>query len=141
MRLQKIFCNAATYANVGYNERLIAGVLFLCRFDRICTPGCGSLRQIEMRIDSVKAICGESVDMPIYEYRCDECGSQKEHLQKMSDAPVASCPSCGSAKYSKLLSAAGFQLKGSGWYATDFKNSCPAVSSGGHSCDGACGCT
>lgn len=63
--------------------------------------------------------------MPIYEYRCDSCGHQKEHLQKMSDAPLTVCPSCGSESYSKLLSAAGFQLKGNGWYATDFKNSQP----------------
>lgn len=59
--------------------------------------------------------------MPIYEYRCQSCGFQKEHLQKMSDAPLSSCPSCGAEGYTKLLSAAGFQLKGSGWYATDFK--------------------
>ncbi|MDQ8022131.1 MAG: zinc ribbon domain-containing protein [Moraxellaceae bacterium] len=59
--------------------------------------------------------------MPIYEYRCGDCGHQKEHLQKFSDAPVAACPACGSDTYQKLLSAAGFQLKGSGWYATDFK--------------------
>lgn len=59
--------------------------------------------------------------MPIYEYRCDSCGFQKEHLQKMSDAPLATCPSCGRESYAKLLSAAGFQLKGNGWYATDFK--------------------
>ncbi|ENO89757.1 FmdB family zinc ribbon protein [Thauera linaloolentis] len=59
--------------------------------------------------------------MPIYEYRCPSCGFQKEHLQKMSDAPLSTCPSCGSTGYAKLLSAAGFQLKGSGWYATDFK--------------------
>ena len=59
--------------------------------------------------------------MPIYEYRCDSCGSQKEHLQKMSDPQLTICPACGQESYSKLLSAAGFQLKGSGWYATDFK--------------------
>lgn len=59
--------------------------------------------------------------MPIYEYRCPSCGFQKEHLQKMSDAPLATCPSCGADGYTKLLSAAGFQLKGSGWYQTDFK--------------------
>lgn len=59
--------------------------------------------------------------MPIYEYRCDACGSQKEHLQKMSDPQLTTCPSCGQESYNKLLSAAGFQLKGSGWYATDFK--------------------
>lgn len=66
--------------------------------------------------------------MPIYEYRCDACGSQKEHLQKMSDPQLTTCPACGQESYNKLLSAAGFQLKGSGWYATDFKGgSKPAV--------------
>ena len=60
--------------------------------------------------------------MPIYEYRCDACGFQKEHLQKMSEPQLTTCPECGKESYSKLLSAAGFQLKGSGWYATDFKN-------------------
>ena len=59
--------------------------------------------------------------MPIYEYRCEACGFQKEHLQKLSDAPLTDCPECGKVSYAKLLSAAGFQLKGSGWYATDFK--------------------
>jgi putative FmdB family regulatory protein len=59
--------------------------------------------------------------MPIYEYRCDACGFQKEHLQKMSDPVLTLCPECGQDSYHKLLSAAGFQLKGSGWYATDFK--------------------
>lgn len=59
--------------------------------------------------------------MPIYEYRCDDCGLEKEFLQKMSDAPIATCPACGASNFKKLLSAAGFQLKGSGWYQTDFK--------------------
>jgi len=59
--------------------------------------------------------------MPIYEYRCDVCGHQEEFLQKVSEPPIAKCPSCGRKKFRKLLSAAGFQLKGSGWYATDFK--------------------
>ncbi|OFZ69210.1 MAG: FmdB family transcriptional regulator [Betaproteobacteria bacterium RBG_16_58_11] len=59
--------------------------------------------------------------MPIYEYRCDACGFQKEFLQKMSAAPHTTCPECGKETFSKMLSAAGFQLKGSGWYATDFK--------------------
>ena len=60
--------------------------------------------------------------MPIYEYRCDSCGHQKEHLQKLSDPQLTTCPACGQESYSKQLSAAGFQLKGSGWYATDFKS-------------------
>ena len=59
--------------------------------------------------------------MPIYEYRCDSCGYQKEHLRKMSDPQLTTCPECGKASYNKMLSAAGFQLKGNGWYATDFK--------------------
>jgi putative FmdB family regulatory protein len=61
--------------------------------------------------------------MPIYEYRCSTCGFQKEYLQKVSDPILTRCPECGKETFSKLLSAAGFQLKGSGWYATDFKNS------------------
>ena len=61
--------------------------------------------------------------MPIYEYRCGDCGHQAEHLQKVSEKPLAKCPACGKKAYKKLLSAAGFQLKGSGWYATDFKSS------------------
>lgn len=59
--------------------------------------------------------------MPIYEYRCDSCGFQKEFLQKLNDPPHVSCPTCGQDGLKKLLSAAGFQLKGSGWYATDFR--------------------
>ena len=66
--------------------------------------------------------------MPIYEYRCTECGFQDEYLQKVSEPPLTQCPSCGRPTFSKLLSAAGFQLKGSGWYATDFKNSGSAPS-------------
>ena len=61
--------------------------------------------------------------MPIYEYRCSSCGHEFEALQKFSDAPLSSCPSCKAVALVKLLSAAGFQLKGSGWYATDFKGS------------------
>jgi putative FmdB family regulatory protein len=60
--------------------------------------------------------------MPIYEYRCRACGFEKEYLQKLADAPIEVCESCGQATMSKLVSAAGFQLKGSGWYVTDFKN-------------------
>jgi putative FmdB family regulatory protein len=60
--------------------------------------------------------------MPIYEYRCNACGFEKEYLQRLSDAPIVTCEACGQATMSKLISAAGFQLKGSGWYVTDFKN-------------------
>ena len=59
--------------------------------------------------------------MPIYEYRCTSCGHELEALQKFSDAPLADCPACNTDSLTKLVSAAGFQLKGSGWYATDFK--------------------
>ncbi|MDX9716967.1 FmdB family zinc ribbon protein [Thauera sp. WH-2] len=83
--------------------------------------------------------------MPIYEYRCPSCGFQKDHLQKMSDAPLSTCPSCGAEGYAKLLSAAGFQLKGSGWYATDFKGGsapapAPAESTSSGGCGGGCAC-
>ncbi|WP_066739521.1 FmdB family zinc ribbon protein [Cupriavidus sp. D384] len=60
--------------------------------------------------------------MPIYAYRCDACGHGRDVLQKMSDAPLTDCPSCGTAgTFKKQLTAAGFQLKGSGWYVTDFR--------------------
>ena len=59
--------------------------------------------------------------MPIYAYKCDSCGHAKDVLQKMSDDPLTKCPSCGGPTFNKQLTAAGFQLKGSGWYATDFK--------------------
>lgn len=69
--------------------------------------------------------------MPIYEYRCAKCGFQDEYLQKVSEPPLKVCPSCGKAKFEKLLSAPGFHLKGSGWYATDFKGgSKPAAAKG-----------
>src|SRR5258708_8748641 len=60
--------------------------------------------------------------MPIYEYRCSSCGFQKEYLRKLSDPVLTVCPECGKQTFCKMLSAAGVQLKGSGWYATDFKN-------------------
>lgn len=59
--------------------------------------------------------------MPIYAYRCSACGHAKDVLQKLSDAPLSTCPACGAETFSKQITAAGFQLKGSGWYATDFK--------------------
>jgi len=59
--------------------------------------------------------------MPIYAYQCASCGHAKDVLQKISDAPLTHCPACGADAFRKQLTAAGFQLKGSGWYATDFK--------------------
>ena len=61
--------------------------------------------------------------MPIYAYKCDSCGFAKDVLQKLSDAPLVDCPSCAQAAFKKQVTAAGFQLKGAGWYATDFKGS------------------
>jgi putative FmdB family regulatory protein len=63
---------------------------------------------------------GDSV-MPIYAYRCSSCGHAKDVLQKISDPLLTVCPSCGAATFQKQLTAAGFQLKGSGWYVTDFR--------------------
>jgi putative FmdB family regulatory protein len=61
--------------------------------------------------------------MPIYEYRCTDCGHRLEALQRLADAPLLVCPACGKECLTKLMSAVGFHLKGSGWYATDFKHS------------------
>jgi putative FmdB family regulatory protein len=63
--------------------------------------------------------CG--VKMPIYAYRCDECGFAKDVLQKISDPQLTVCPTCGKSAFKKQVTAAGFQLKGTGWYATDFR--------------------
>ncbi|HLS56694.1 MAG TPA: FmdB family zinc ribbon protein [Zeimonas sp.] len=60
--------------------------------------------------------------MPIYAYRCDSCGVEKDVLQKLSDAPLNICPDCGAEAFHKRLSAPAFQLKGSGWYVTDFRD-------------------
>jgi putative FmdB family regulatory protein len=105
--------------------------------------------------------------MPIYAYRCAACGHSRDVLQKLSDAPLTQCPACGAEQFAKQITAAGFQLKGSGWYATDFRNggsaaapaaktdtpastggdSAPAAgttsasaSSGGTPCGGSCAC-
>ena len=61
--------------------------------------------------------------MPIYTYKCTSCGFAQDEMQKMSDALLTDCPSCGKADYAKQVTAAGFALKGTGWYATDFKDS------------------
>lgn len=94
--------------------------------------------------------------MPIYEYRCEACGHALEAIQKVNDAPLSECPACHKPALKKLISAAGFQLKGSGWYATDFKNGGKKSGGGGdgggsssasgsgnkpHGCGGgSCGC-
>lgn len=67
--------------------------------------------------------------MPIYAYRCEACGFAKDVLQKISDAPLTDCPECGKAEFRKQLTAAGFQLKGTGWYVTDFRGNSGGSSS------------
>ena len=66
--------------------------------------------------------------MPIYAYKCGSCGHAKDVLQKISDAPLSQCPACGAEAFSKQVTAAGFQLKGSGWYVTDFRGGSAAGS-------------
>ena len=81
--------------------------------------------------------------MPIYAYRCNACGFEKDHLQKLSDPVLDTCPECTQATYEKLVTAAGFQLKGQGWYATDFKDkgsSKPEPTPACQSCPGADAC-
>lgn len=67
--------------------------------------------------------------MPIYEYQCTHCHHQFDALQKISDSPISKCPNCSQETAKRLVSAAAFQLKGTGWYATDFKDKAPAASS------------
>lgn len=79
--------------------------------------------------------------MPIYEYRCESCGHELEAMQKMADAPLVDCPSCHESSLKKQISAAGFRLKGGGWYETDFKsgNKKNVAGDGGGSAGGSCG--
>jgi putative FmdB family regulatory protein len=65
--------------------------------------------------------------MPIYAYKCESCGHTKDVLQKISDDPLTVCPQCGAAHFQKQVTAAGFQLKGSGWYVTDFRGGSSAA--------------
>ncbi len=97
--------------------------------------------------------------MPIYAYKCESCGAAKDVLQKISDPPLSDCPACGQPTFRKQVTAAGFQLKGSGWYATDFRggaapaaaatstaaaaatSEAPAAAApASHSCGTGCGC-
>jgi putative FmdB family regulatory protein len=73
--------------------------------------------------------------MPIYEYACPDCGHLGEHMQKLADSPLTVCPSCGKGNYVKKISAAGFALKGSGWYVTDFRNGSTAPKKSGDKAD------
>lgn len=80
--------------------------------------------------------------MPIYAYRCASCGHEGEHMQKIADQPLTDCPACNADSYQKQITAAGFQLKGSGWYATDFKGGSAPKSDNLPPCaqTGVCGC-
>ncbi len=71
--------------------------------------------------------------MPIYEYACRACGAQREVMQKVSESPLTQCPACGAEAFEKKISAAGFQLKGSGWYVTDFRGGARKDAAGGES--------
>jgi putative FmdB family regulatory protein len=73
-------------------------------------------------IQGFQNFCTKKVTMPIYAYRCQACGYACDVLQKMSDAPLTDCESCGKPELKKQLTAAGFQLKGTGWYVTDFRD-------------------
>jgi putative FmdB family regulatory protein len=77
--------------------------------------------------------------MPIYAYKCASCGHAKDVLRRMSDEPLTICPACGEATFQKQVTAAGFQLKGSGWYVTDFRggNNAPAPAAGADGADNA----
>lgn len=75
--------------------------------------------------------------MPIYEYRCDACGHETEELQKVADAPLTDCPACAQPRLVKLVSAAGFQLKGTGWYQTDFRGKARKTDDAPAAADGA----
>lgn len=68
--------------------------------------------------------------MPIYAYKCGTCGHAKDVLQKISDPLLTTCPACGAEAFSKQITAAGFQLKGSGWYATDFRGGSSGAAAG-----------
>lgn len=94
--------------------------------------------------------------MPIYAYKCESCGAAKDVLQKISDPALTDCPACGKPTFRKQVTAAGFQLKGNGWYATDFRGGASgaagsaaaatasteaaAAPAAGHGCGGDCSC-
>lgn len=78
--------------------------------------------------------------MPIYAYKCSACGHVEDVMQKVSDAPLTACPKCGQESFAKQLTAAGFALKGSGWYATDFKGGAAPKKDEAPACNAAGGC-
>src|SRR4029077_7824314 len=86
---------------------------------REATPGSGIIIVLDQTLRDAYPRNG----IPFYEYRCTACGHKLEALQKFTESPLKDCPACGKSRLIKLVSLAGFQLKGSGWYATDFKGS------------------
>jgi putative FmdB family regulatory protein len=84
------------------------------------------LKRTECRLTYNFLFCIKGLAMPIYAYRCSACGHAKDVLQKLSDPVLSTCPACGAEAFAKQLTAAGFQLKGSGWYVTDFKGGAAA---------------
>lgn len=95
----------------------------------------GALQHLPMRCHRRSCRFPTGSAMPIYAYKCASCGHAKDVLQKISDDPLTVCPSCGAASFQKQVTAAGFQLKGSGWYVTDFRGgsggtTAPAVAGG-----------
>ena len=107
---------------------------WLCRSICICESGSVSwllTTPVQQSLEPIIAgfpFLSQGTAMPIYAYKCGSCGHAKDVLQKMSDAPLTVCPQCGAEAFAKQLTAAGFQLKGSGWYATDFKGGGGAAS-------------
>jgi len=102
------------------------------------------ITELRSRTEAIRYNFGLFVEgtMPIYEYRCNACGHELEVIQKMSAAPLVDCPACGKPDLTKLISAAGFQLKGTGWYVTDFRSgsksaTTPAASTKSESGEGA----
>ncbi len=79
--------------------------------------------------------------MPIYAYKCESCGAAKDVLQKISDQPLTDCPACGKPTFRKQVTAAGFQLKGNGWYATDFRGSSSGTAGAAAAATGAAAAT
>ena len=77
--------------------------------------------------------------MPIYEYRCESCNHEMEAVQKISEEPLVTCPACANDTLKKIISAAGFRLKGGGWYETDFKSGKKKNVAGGDSSSGGSG--
>src|SRR6185436_8466153 len=114
--------NARDFAVIGVYPCLTGSHHSVWGRPRLAIAGPVPISLLQANLLRYNAFSGFGTSMPIYEYRCNSCGHQQEFLQRMSDAPLKKCPECGKRTFNKMLNAAGFQLKGTGWYATDFKN-------------------